>query len=115
MGGFLQAVLFGYGGFRLHVDHFTVSSDVFTVNVTSLGGDYPLEIRAGDSSYNLQEGLPVQLPRGPATIATTRQDSNRCTPPVVGDGTAARLQGTPWMLLPSLLLSVMQQTTQIQE
>ncbi|XP_019643989.1 PREDICTED: acid trehalase-like protein 1 [Branchiostoma belcheri] len=132
MGGFLQAVLFGYGGFRLHVDRLdlnpvlppdtdrmkihgldylgssldvTVSSDVVTVNVTSLGGDYPLEIRAGDTSYSLQEGLPVQLPRGPASIATTRQDSNRCTPPVAGDGTAG-LQGTtwPWVILLSLLV-----------
>ncbi|XP_078612333.1 protein-glucosylgalactosylhydroxylysine glucosidase-like isoform X1 [Branchiostoma floridae x Branchiostoma japonicum] len=135
MGGFLQAVLFGYGGFRLHVDHldfnpvlppdtdsmkihgldylgssldFTISRDQVTINVTSLGGDYPLEIKAGDASYTLQEGVPVQLPRGPATIATTRQDSNRCTPPVVGDGTAGRLKATLWIFLLSVLLIAMQ-------
>ncbi|XP_078001372.1 protein-glucosylgalactosylhydroxylysine glucosidase-like [Glandiceps talaboti] len=107
MGGFLQAVLFGYGGFRLYLDHlefnpilppsttrfnitglnyldssldFDISEDNVIVNMTShsMGADV-LTLVNGEQQTLLQTGKPVTIQREKAQIYPSNAVMSRKT------------------------------------
>ncbi|XP_077977259.1 protein-glucosylgalactosylhydroxylysine glucosidase-like [Glandiceps talaboti] len=100
MGGFLQAVLFGYGGFRLYLDHlefnpvlppsttrfnitglnyldssldFVISEDNMIVNMTDHSiGTADLTLVYNGQQTLLQTGKPIKLKRGKAEIIPSK-------------------------------------------